>query len=575
VVEALDKDPAFDPSACEESSGSTTEKESPPQISAIELEAISDEIGMTEAMESSEVGSISMGTAGKCPSATPSRVQIGGGSLGPLNYVNRSARNVEEKRKLLDDLAANFGKMLGGEIVLSMLEQGAKAASDNPRDVATFYCLYTIFRFLLRREQDERLSCLGFGVKGAQELIEYSQKCLLRCLDILDQAISTGMVGWLEYGDSTQLDRSAERPLEVLRLHAYDLCRRGLWNDAECVLVALVLRCEQRLPLYHPTTLSSMLDLSVALAKNGKHGISENTLTRVAGRLSSFLCEMESGYFSHLRACRPGVKRGDTYFQIESGRECISMLESFCSVFRGNLVKGIPTLLGHDDEVYLFNHALLGDALSVLANCLSAARCVLGTTCPDGAGDGTHYWRLAFAHYQRAFKGFLLTKGLDDAFVYRTAFGIARCLREFSETEKALELLKLVVSAQEERPRDAETDSVDGSTNRDKSGKENVDGSSFLPHALLLRSNLLSGASQAGKHVSSALCLWLMAILSVDCSPNESGREAAFSYLHAASVSLQTALRKISSDDESTRVACIHFLGIIEQEASLITEPID
>lgn len=66
-----------------------------------------------------------------------------------------------------------------------------------------------------------------------------------------------------------------------------------------------------------------------------------------------------------------------------------------------------------------------------------------------------------------------------------------------------------------------------------------------------------------------------MAILSLDQAPNEEGRVRALSYLHAASVSLQSALNRLSDvDDRPTRATCIQFLAMIEDEALQISEPI-
>jgi hypothetical protein len=71
----------------------------------------------------------------------------------------------------------------------------------------------------------------------------------------------------------------------------------------------------------------------------------------------------------------------------------------------------------------------------------------------------------------------------------------------------------------------------------------------------------------------ASLCLWLMAALALDRSPDEDGRGLAFRYLHAASVRLQTALQQASEDDP-LRSSYIQFLSMIEDEALQIAEPI-
>lgn len=479
------------------------------------------------------------------------------------------------RTRLLDEISVHRGVLSGGDLFLSVLQHGCNAAAHNPRDVATFYCLYILFSYIVKRENDVMLSSLGFGVQKASDVSDFAQQCLLRCLKISNQAISTGMNGWLEYGCSSALDRLTERPFVVLRHLAYDLGRRNKWGDAECVLLALVVRCEQYLPLYHPTTLTSLLDLAVASSMVGKTSFAERIVSRAADRLSTYLTEMEHNYLSHLSLCSSGGKHGDTVFRIEHGRDAIFMLHAFVSLFQSHLSRDIFTLVGSENEIILTNHCFLADALSVLANCSAAARCLLSSASDSSHNDGAQYWQLAFTHYQRAFDGFARTKGLDDPSVARAAFGLARCLREFGESEKALQLLSLVVSYTEKTA--AATSSVDPieetKIDKEEPKKGLVTPPRFLPRSL--NSKTSSDKIRASKHTSSARCLWLMAILSLDQAPNEEGRERAFSYLHAASVSLQSILNRLSDVDHGpTRSTCIQFLAMIEDEALQISEPV-
>lgn len=513
-------------------------------------------------------------------------------TLDPSNATSPTSHNTsrkrtdetpsEARRRLLEDLSARGCVLTGGDVFLAILDYGCSAASGNPRDVATFYCLYALFSFIVKRERDEELSGLGFGVRTASDVIEYSQQCLLRCLKISNQAISTGMTGWLEYGCSSSLDRLTERPFVVLRHLAYDLGRRNQWDECECVCLALVVRCEQYLPLYHPTTLTSLLDLAIAASMVGKTTFAGRIVSRAAERLSAYLSEMESEYLSHLSRCRSSVvKPGDTIFRIEHGRDASFMLHAFVSLFRSHLVRDITVLVGRNNEIILTNHCFVADSLAVLANCLAAAKSSLGSTSGSVGGDEAHYWQLAFAHYRLAFNGFSKTKGLDDPSVSKSAYGLARCLREFGETEKALQLLLLVVSYTDRTTVDSDakepTASSAGPAGETEIGDDSKDDLTVLPRFLpfSLSSKTVSDKTRAAKHTSSALCLWLMAILSLDQSPNEEGRERAFSYLHAASVSLQSALNIVSVvEDEATKTMCIRFLAMIEDEAMQISEPI-
>ena len=476
--------------------------------------------------------------------------------------VSRS-RSLKELSQHKDDVQV-------GDEFLAVLEYGSSVASSNPRDVATFYCLYLLFSYLIKREDGKNLATLGFGVECADDLSEHCRRCLLRCLKISNQALSIGMTGWLEYGSSGPLDRLTGLPFVVLRNIAYDFARRKKWEDAQCVLSALVVRCEQQLPLHHPTTLSSMLDLAISSTMLCRSELAERLLSRAAERLSTYLAETESQYLSHIAKSRSGKPR-DTLFSVEKGRESLFKLQTFVSLFQFQLCRDITSLTDHDDEIILVNHCFLADSLAVLANCIAAARSTLGSTTEAARRRGDHYWRLAFAHYQRAFDGFAKTKGLGDPSVSRAAYGIARCLREFGETEKALELLTLVVSFSKPVP---EEETKESAVEARKDETKEPTAPSFLPRSLFIRSQMVSNGVRGNKDTSAALCLWLMAILSLDQSPNEEGRERAFSYLHAASVSLQTALNKVSdADDEETKEMCVGFLAMIEDEAMQISEP--
>jgi hypothetical protein len=502
------------------------------------------------------------------------------------------AASNERRSELLQAISANGSTFSRNDVLLAILEQGSNAAADNPRDLSTFSSLHILFSWMLKREQSDKVSLLE-GAGNLEDVTNYSQQCLLRSLMISNQATSTGMTGWLEYGRSSTLDRLADRPFIVLRQIAYNFGRMNQWDDAESVLLSLVVRCEQHLPQFHPMTLTAMIDLAIASEKVGKAMFSERLISRVAGRLSSYLSKAESVYTSHLSSCSPpGGKPGEPVFRIEHGRDACAMLREFVSSLRLQLGRDMAALVPSDHDVILTNHCFVADSLLVLSNCITAARSVLGSgSGPGPDDDGTEYVELAFAHYQLVFNGFSSTMGLDHPSTIKSAYGLARCLRELGETKKARQLLSIVVSFTERggTQSEAKEESMEGvessigvQVNKegpaDRAETEGAEPplprsvTEFLPFAFSAK---LSGVDhQVSKHTSSALCLWLMAILSLDQSTSEDGREEAFSYLHAASVSLQSALNRVSRvDDEATKTMCIRFLAMIEDEAMKISEP--
>jgi hypothetical protein len=479
---------------------------------------------------------------------------------GELSYAAR----MELLGKLKDS-----STILRGDVLLAILERGSSEAASNPRDLAAFSCLHALLAYVNKHKHSDEMQT--FGVNHASDVIKHSQQCLLRCLMISNQAISKGMTGWLEYGKSNELDRLADRPFVVLRQIAYSYGRLGQWEDAESVLLANAIRCEQHLPLSHPTTLTSLLDVAITASRLGKLSFSERIVSRVAQRLSTYLSDVESVYTSHLSTTLPsGVKPGDTIFRIEHGRNACSLLREYVSLFRTQLGRDMVALVDSNDEIVLINHCFVADTLLVLANCLAAAKSLLGSG-PDTVGeDDARYVKLAFAHYELAFNGLSICKGVDDPNTIKSAYGLARCLREFGETKKALRLLSLVITLTERNVTAPEPRAPSLPTAA-SSSEEAGPTTRFLPFS---SSKVNSNDRRAAKHTSSALCLWLMAVLSLDQGTLEDGREQAFSYLHAASVSLQSALNAVSrTDDEATKTMCIRFLAMIEDEAMKISEP--
>lgn len=459
----------------------------------------------------------------------------------------------------------------------AVIEYGSTAASDKPRDVATFVCLYLFFSFILKESKGSGFLMRGHGVPTASDLVAYSHQCLLRCLKISNQAISMGMTGWLEYGSSSEVDRLHGCPFAVLRQLTYDFGSLDQWNEAECVCLALVARCEQFLPPFHPTTLVSLMDLAGVSSMLKKGSTSARLMSRVADRLSAYLAEAEMSLVAHLaNSAMPVKKPGETVFQLQHTGGTFTKLHAFVTLFRHQLSKNMMMANGEVANVTALTcHCFVADSISVLANCATATKSILGFPSDVASVDGVSFWRLAFDHYQIAFDGFSRRNGLGDPSTLNSAYGVARCFREFGETEKALEFLSLVVSYTVDTTEVFGSDSERGKDKlpfRIEEDEKESPLRSFMPPFSI--QNIMIDNHNAAMHTSSACCLWLMAILSLDQAPTEENRERSFKYLHAASISLQSALdRMCGIDDEVAKAFCIRFLGIIEDEAIRISEP--
>lgn len=465
------------------------------------------------------------------------------------------------------------------DILLAIFQCGSNSISQNPRDFAAYWCMYSLFSYVLELESEQTLSNI---TDEKPLLLEYARRSLLQCLTISNQVVSTGMTGWFEYAPCTEIDLFTGQPFTTLQHLAYDCARDQRWLDAESICRALVICCEQHLPLHHPTTLTSLIDLSVSSSMTGNQAFADRMLGRAAERLSKYLFEMENLYTSHLSKARSGNKQGQTLFRIEHGRDAIFELHAFASLFDIHLKRKMVSLIGMDNEVVLANHCFVADTLSVLANCTAAAQFFLGSTSDESDDCSRQYWSMAYRYYELCYTCSTATKPLDDPFVIRSLFGLARCLREFGETENALKILSVCVSFNgmvEGKPNSEKSDSQPTAAVEDS--KVEDDGVTNMHSALNPRflplstsSNMGTGTNRISKSMSTALCLWLMSILSVDQKPDEEGRERAFGYLHAASVLLQGSLHTASDvSDDATRAICIRFLSMIEDEAEQISEP--
>lgn len=263
---------------------------------------------------------------------------------------------------------------------------------------------------------------------------EYAVKALKRGLDVAFHAGAIGMIGWVEYGSCNPLERAPERPLLILSNLAAFHGFLGDWGSAIDTMQSLVLCCKQQFPLYHPFTLSSILDQAMKCGHRARQ------------RLAFYLGEQEQAYF----VCRNnnvyGLKNGDSQFgshQDACGLDHLSMLKAFSSHMRRLQGRKMTQVLGPNHPIILLFHCFLGDTLSVLANCIASSRSEQNeyepcyseslTSVQDHfslATSDRFIWEIAGKHYRTAMKGWVKLQGLRHPNVPATVCGMAGCLRE-------------------------------------------------------------------------------------------------------------------------------------------------
>ena len=476
----------------------------------------------------------------------------------------------EMRSKFLHELQSRGDALSKEEALLAILECGASVASANPRDAAAFFCLHSLFFYLLRKESADLLPTLEHGHNGVNDLIAYSRRCLMRCLTLCSQGTSVGMAGWLEYGESDPVVRLSRGPANILHRIAGSYAREQKWNEAQAVLSTLLLKNERELPSHHPLVVVSLLHLA-AVARINDDSLFMSTLVESAtNRVFQFLVEIETSFMSYLHSCSWHESDSKPVFRIEDGPTALEALRRFVGTFNES-VKGETFLcLEQHNPVVIVKHCLLGDSMAVLANCQASARVHLGSKSTlDSASSEQHYWKLAFANYRMAFTGLSEIRGFDDPRVCSAAYGMARCLRELGQHQKALELLTTVVAAMQVAPSHVHS-KIDVNPLHRFDEKHAIK-TPFLSRVLQARHQESQPVVQ--HHITVALCLWLMSVLSIDSSPNEQGRSRAFALLHAASVSLKLAMAELDSDGGVLRSTCMDMLKKVEVEAQKISKP--
>ena len=452
--------------------------------------------------------------------------------------------------------------------LVRLIRYGSSVLSEQVRDIPSICCLYGLLMCLVsfkgRDEEDDTLSALG----NDDEILDVATGLLLKGLILSSQASSTGMTGWLEYGSSTVSDRIVDRPFPLLHNLAYLFAIRGRWAEAEDVLQAAVLRCEQQLPLSHPLTLTTTLDLAgVILMSSGDHGFARGLIHWVSERLASYLLQLERSSFEELtnlisdsRSVRPAIIR-------LRNRGFLSNLGAFVSSLRKLSDRKLLSLFPEDSPVHLINSGILGDSTAVLANCTLASESLQGKV-SSGPHGSLELWRQALSYYKIAFD--TLSPNIDGenlANYISLACRMSRCFFEVGEGENASRLLATVVGDFNSRLPTRKVQALADSTTQAR----------FLPKRWRNQIGCSRDGTESAELAIAELqgvCFWQQAIYSAKSNPNAEGRAQAFRLLRQARRYLLQAAEIVPSSDLSSRSRYIKYLQAIEEDAkSLMSLP--
>lgn len=464
---------------------------------------------------------------------------------------------IKSEDQLLEELAQGSQAFSLIDVWKSFVNHALKNLEGNPRDVSALHSLLSILAFTSKVDyqvQDESehhlLSALGEPL-SKDGILRFTEALLKRYLAIAYQDSSVSMIGWVATMENGDNARIGERPLQILHEIGACLAEQGRWVEAEDVYRTLVLRCERQLPLYHPVTIASMLDLATANSycpvTNSRIDFGNKVIARASERVSSYLAEMEHSHTMHYQQSLTQSQSGLLMFEIDTGRKALSMLEAFAESFEGLTTRKLMTVIPPDHDVYLAQRCILADCLLVIANCWTLTE----LSVPERRS--TRFWHSAFVHYRAVFRVSANAHALDDPRAASAAYGLARVLRGLGKVSEALNVLTPVVKALS-HAHGSETDCT----------KQTF---SFIPHPVTL---IKEGVDQ---RMVAAQCQWLMAVLTADESPDDDGRSKALKCLHKASIALRHILDS-SVQEDPRRKECVRLLHQIEEEARRIFHPL-
>lgn len=424
----------------------------------------------------------------------------------------------------------------------------------HPHDIARYICLAEIHKakYMLHNRKSD-----------SDHVIDILKQSLL----IADQATASGMTGWLEYGESQPLDRMMERPLYILANLASFYARANNWSSAASTFWTLLLRCEQHIPLYHPLTITCMLDLAACLYANGDVRCATQIVQRANTRLALYLVEQEKHIeqFNNIMLVQRSLEAGNDVGDVDGVRTggsllyqshrrnpFLDQLQIYVARLKHYINRPMMVLLGNSHHITLLFHCYVADVLSVLANCrdaISVSKDQRMNEIPnakDSQQETNSYsiWNEAGIHYSYALQRWLhVHNGIYHSNVIATCSALARTLREINSPNSAVDLMSIIVSVREITP----------------GHKSKND---MIVQRPLCRRIHLQRIVDVSVEKNLVICLWWLSVYFVESNPDKKGRTRALSLLNAISDTLQQ-----SQEFALPSSTCLAMLHIVEKEA--------
>ena len=421
----------------------------------------------------------------------------GDAPIPPGSFLSSHLPALDDNFEFLRSLSSDLTQLSSEDVINAMLFSGQEFLAKDESEVFSYICLHE-----------------GFSVKsslfGSDKDMKLAEQIILQGISVVD-CVSAG-------GTTTRVHnclvdvglRNSERALEMLAsLAVFEGTHRD-WGRASDTLQSAVLRCENSLPLYHPVTIASIIDLAAAHLNSGCEDLALSCITRANRRIGFYLREQEDAYLLLQR--ESSVLSSPFAFHRQHtngvGIAHLSMLKAYVATLLRMERRKMARLCGPKHPMSFLFHCYLGDALAVLANCIGLSKseslsstqiCLCcgnkeDAVSPNLTNSTSDIWELAGSHYRTALQGWIRSKGPFNDNISATACSLARCLRECGRRNEAIKVLALVAR----------------------------------------KAKQVSPQSGRAKNESGPMCLWSMAVFSAEESTTEvEGRKRAGDILGA------------------------------------------
>ena len=286
---------------------------------------------------------------------------------------------------------------------------------------------------------------------------------------------------------------------------------------------SLILRCDQHLPLYHPINITAHIDLAAALFEKGAEELALKFYRRARERLYLYLREQDYGC-SRMHTLRGNSSeqdrsRNEEYYKLV-GLDHLDMLKAFAKNMNDLLSRKIMSVISMSNPMRIIYFCFVGDSFSLLASIILREfdkHSESSSSESEKCLESDSAWATAGEHYKQALREWGKTRQVNHPDIMSTACSLARCLSELGRKREALRLLSSIIEPAKE--------ALDGKHfNRQHTKEASTIMCSTTPYLNNVKREGCSHHDETNRVEMLAVCVWSMAVYTIEDRPNEEGR---------------------------------------------------